>query len=278
MSAKGTRPRIALTIAGSDPSGGAGIQGDLRTFAAFDVHGLSAITCLTVQGTRGVRAVAPIAPSLVRAQVETVLADVRTDVVKTGALATRAIVEVVVDVMRARRRLPLVVDPVLASSSGAVLLDRRAVRLFVDAVVPRATLVTPNVDALALLLDQSAPRDVDALARAAELLRARTGTAVLAKGGHLRGAPIDVLIDAHGTRLFAGKRISTRCTHGTGCTLASAIAARLAWGDELRDAVKEAKAFVERALRAGEPIGPGKSPLGHLVASRTVARSPSRRR
>jgi hydroxymethylpyrimidine/phosphomethylpyrimidine kinase len=279
MTARAARPRIALTIAGSDPSGGAGIQGDLRTFAAFDVHGLSAITCLTVQGTRGVRAVEPVAATLVRAQIETVLADVATDVVKTGALASDAVVRVVVDVVRARPRVPLVVDPVVASSSGAPLLDPRGLRRLVDALLPRATVVTPNLDELALLLGVPAPRDVEGLAKWAMVLRARTGAAVLAKGGHLRGAPTDVLVDAQGTKVFEGKRITTRCTHGTGCTLASAIAARLACGDELGVAVARAKAFVERALRLARPIGPGKSPLAHLEARlRTGARSPSPRR
>jgi hydroxymethylpyrimidine/phosphomethylpyrimidine kinase len=279
MTSRAARPPVALSIAGSDPSGGAGIQGDLRTFAAFDVHGLSAITCLTVQGTRGVRAVEPIAATLVRAQIETVLSDVRADVVKTGALATAAIVDVVVEVMRGRRRLPLVVDPVMLSSSGAPLLDPRGVRRMLDALLPRATIVTPNLDELALLLGVPAPRDVESLARAGERLRERTGTSVLAKGGHLHGAPVDVLIDARGTKLLAGERIHTRCTHGTGCTLASAIAAGLARGDELHAAVRRAKAFVERALRAGQPIGPGKSPLGHLAAKiRTSVRSPTPRR
>ena len=261
--------KIALTIAGSDPTGGAGIQGDLRTFAALSVHGLSAITCLTAQGTRGVRDVVAVRATLLRAQLDALVADVTIDAIKTGALATAANVRVVIDLATALPAVPLVVDPVIASSSGAALLDARGVRLLIEALMPRATLITPNVDELRLLLgDRRRARDVAALVRAAERLRERGARAVLAKGGHLDGEPIDVLVDASGTRVLRGRRIETTCTHGTGCTLASAIAAELAKGASLAVAARRAKTFVSRAMNAGVPIGPGTSPLGHFFARR----------
>jgi len=254
------RPRVALTVAGSDPTGGAGIQGDLRAFAAFGVHGVSVITCVTAQGTRGVRDVFALEASRVRAQLDALLDDVRVDAIKTGALATAAIVRLVAK-RAATLRAPLVVDPVIVATSGAALLDRRAVRVLRRELLPRAALVTPNVHELATLLEIDPPADARALRDAARALLASTGAkAILAKGGHLAGAPIDVLVDAHGARFFEGKRVEGRCTHGTGCTLASAIAAGLAHGRSLRVAVRDAKALVERGLR-GAPIGPGKSPL-----------------
>lgn len=271
------RPRVALTIAGSDPTGGAGVQGDLRAFASLGVHGLSVVTCITAQGTRGVRRVVALDVALVRAQLDALLEDVRVDAVKTGALATAAIVRLVAR-RTARIRAPLVVDPVLASTSGATLLDRRAVGVLAAELLPRATLVTPNVDELAILLGRDRPRDARALRDAAFALRESTGArAVLGKGGHLDGDPIDVLVDARGTLIFPGKRVRTRCTHGTGCALASAIAAGLANGRSLRAAVRAAKAIVTEAIRRARPIGPGKSPLD-LTSSRTSASSSTRAR
>jgi hydroxymethylpyrimidine/phosphomethylpyrimidine kinase len=264
--ATSARP-IALTIAGSDPSGGAGVQGDLRAFAAFGVHGTSVVTCITAQGTRGVRRVVPLDASLVAAQLDALLDDVRVDAVKTGALATTAIVKTVASRL-ARVRAPLVIDPVLTSTSGAPLLEPRGVAVLVRALFPRAALVTPNVGEIARLLDRDPPRDVRALRDAAIELRRSTGArAVLAKGGHLDGDAIDVLVDARGVRVFASARVDTRCTHGTGCTLASAIAAGLAHGRSLRSSVRDAKDLVTHALQIARPLGPGRSPLDVLGAA-----------
>jgi hydroxymethylpyrimidine/phosphomethylpyrimidine kinase len=253
--------KCVLTIAGSDPTGGAGIQGDLRTLCALGIHPLSVVTAITVQGTRGVRAVHPVEASIVRAQLDVILEDVRVDVVKTGALANAAIVNEVADAL-APRRLPLVIDPGIVSSSGARLLDDAGVCVLLDRLIPLATLVTPNVAELRLLLgDDREAKDEGDLARAAERLRARGARAVLAKGGHLPGDPTDVLVDESGVRSFSGTRIETSCTHGTGCTLASAIAGALAQGRSLEAAVELARSLVREAMQRAVPIGEGKSPL-----------------
>lgn len=257
--------KVALTVAGSDPTGGAGVQGDLRAFSAFGVHGSSVVTCITAQGTRGVRRVVPLDAKIVGAQLDALLADVRVDVVKTGALATAAIVRVVARHV-AKLRAPLVVDPVIASTSGATLLDRSATGVLVREVFPLATLVTPNIEEIALLLHRDPPSDVRALRDAAIRLREMTGArAVLAKGGHLKGAPTDVLVDERGVEILRGRRVATRCTHGTGCLLASSIAAGIANGRSVRAAIREAKSLLEDGMRRSRPIGPGRSPI-HLKA------------
>ncbi len=268
-----TRPeqRIALTVAGSDPAGGAGVQGDLRTFAALDVHGLSAITAIIAQGTRGVRAVWPVDAAQVRAQIEVVLEDVTAHVAKTGALATAAIVREVALAFEARPALPLIVDPIIVSSSGARLLDEEGIALLLERLMPLATLITPNAPELARLLGDErgeAPTSVDALARGAERLVARGARAVLAKGGHLDGDPIDVLVASGTMRMLPGARIDTTCTRGTGCVLSSAIAAHLARGSTLGDAVVEGRAFLRAAMSAARPIGEGASPLDPFFARR----------
>ncbi|MBI2395329.1 MAG: bifunctional hydroxymethylpyrimidine kinase/phosphomethylpyrimidine kinase [Deltaproteobacteria bacterium] len=260
-------PLIALTVAGSDPAGGAGVQGDLRAFFARDVHGLSVITAIIAQATRGVRAVWPLDPAQVRAQLEVVLDDVTPHAAKTGALATGAIAAEVARILERHPALPLVVDPVISSSSGAALLDELGVRVLRDRLMPRAALITPNAPELAILLgDPEPPRDVDGLIRGAERLRALGAKAVLAKGGHLDGDPVDVLVDEAGVHTFAGPRLVTSCTRGTGCTLSAAITADLARGCGLRAAIDEARALLRRAMELGQPIGEGQSPLNVLGA------------
>jgi hydroxymethylpyrimidine/phosphomethylpyrimidine kinase len=262
--------RTALTIAGSDPSGGAGIQGDLRTFAAFGVHGFSVLTSVIAQGSRGVRRVFPLDAEQVRAQLAVVLEDFTIDAVKLGALATEANVRVVADLLRGRSSAtaatPLVIDPVITSSSGAALLDDDGVRGLVEGLFPYAALVTPNAPEIARLLeDAQPPKDADALSNAAHRLHARTGAAVLAKGGHLDGSPVDVLIDRDGhEHRFSQRRIDSPATRGTGCTLASAIAAGLAHGAPLRAAIEAALSFLHDALVAGVALGPGESPVAQL--------------
>jgi hydroxymethylpyrimidine/phosphomethylpyrimidine kinase len=260
------RAKVALTIAGSDPTGGAGIQGDLRTFAAHGVHGLSVISCVTVQGTRGVRAVHALDAALVRAQIEVVLGDVEASVIKLGALADAAIVETVAEALEARPDVPLVADTVIASTSGAPLLDAAGVRAFCARLLPRATIVTPNAHELGVLAGFSRAIDCEALLlKGAQALIALGARAVLAKGGHLPGAPIDLLVTRERVVRLEGTRIESACTHGTGCTLASAIAANLALGRPLEEAAVRAKRYVEAAIAAARPIGPGKSPLAHFA-------------
>ncbi len=259
---------IALTIAGSDPTGGAGLQGDLRTFAAHGVHGLSAITCVTVQGTRGVRAVVALEPSLVRAQIDVVLDDLegRVPVAKLGALATADIVRAVADALDARPGMLVVADTVIAASSGARLLDDAGVDALVSRILPRAALVTPNAEELRILAELDGPVvDEGGLLAGARALLRRGARAVLAKGGHLPGAPIDLLVTDDSVLRLVGERIDSACTHGTGCTLASAIAAHLALGRPLEQAARRAKAYVADAMRSATPIGPGKSPLAHFA-------------
>jgi len=252
--------RVALTIAGSDPAGGAGIQGDLRAFFASRVHGLSVITAVIAQGTRGVRAVWPVESARVREQLEVVLADVPCHAAKTGALLDSAITEEVARVLLAHT-FPLVVDPVIASSSGATLLDARGIGVLRERLMPRARLITPNVHELRILLGDAADaRDVDALTRGAERLRAMGARAVLAKGGHLPGEPVDVLVDDDGAHVLEGPRIDTTCTRGTGCTLSALITAQLARGEALLPAVLEARARLRHALERATPIGEGHSP------------------
>jgi hydroxymethylpyrimidine/phosphomethylpyrimidine kinase len=245
--------QVVLTIAGSDPAGGSGIQADLRTFAARGVHGLSALTAIIAQGTRGVRDVWPVDPQHVRRQIEVVLSDVTPHAMKTGALlgCTDAILEVLPNI-------PLVVDPVMASSSGALLLDD--VAPLRDRLMPRATLITPNVRELAILSEQAEARDVEELVRSAERLIAMGARAVLAKGGHLPGDPIDVLVLAGEAHRFTGARIDTTCTRGTGCTLSAAITAELAKGATLIDAVISGRTFLREAMARAVPIGEGDSP------------------
>ena len=257
------RPRLALTVAGTDPTGGAGIQGDCRAFTATSVHGLSVITAIVAQGTRGVRSVAPLAAALVREQLEVLLADVTPDAAKTGMLATG---EIVLEIAAAfgARSIPLVVDPVLVSSSGARLLEATGVRTL-DHLFASAALVTPNADELAALLDDiTAPRDAEGLSRAAERLFMRFGVPVLATGGHLDGDPVDVLVDHEGTLSLPATRIVTSCTRGTGCTLSAAITGYLAHGDALRTAVQKGRVLLLAALADALPIGEGASPTDPL--------------
>ncbi len=261
---------IALTIAGSDSSGGAGIQADLKTFSALGVYGASAITALTAQNTRGVQGVHSIPPSFVAAQIVSVLDDLDVRAVKTGMLADAAIIAAVVDCLAERApNVPVVVDPVMVATSGDVLLARDAIETVRRRLIPRATLITPNLPEAAELLGAPVARS-EAEARDQLVRLANLGAnAVLLKGGHGSGdEAVDLLaIDGHVIRL-AEPRISTRNTHGTGCTLSAAIAARLALGDDLETAVRHAKAYVHAAIVAGQDLGVGRGngPVDHLFA------------
>jgi len=259
---------IALTIAGSDCSGGAGIQADLKTFCAFGVYGASVITALTAQNTIGVHGVQRVEPPFVTRQLTAVLDDLDVAAIKTGMLAEAGIIEAVVDVLASRRSpLPVVVDPVMVASSGDRLLAPDAVRILRARLLPLATLVTPNLPEAEALTGRSVrtPAEMRDAARALLDLGAR---AVLVKGGHLVGAPdaLDVLHDGDRVHEYAAPRLSRPSTHGTGCTLSAAITAELARGRDIRVAVAAAKRFVTRALEAAVPVGRGASPLNHLIA------------
>ncbi|HEY8429878.1 MAG TPA: bifunctional hydroxymethylpyrimidine kinase/phosphomethylpyrimidine kinase [Sandaracinaceae bacterium] len=254
--------KVALSIAGSDPSGGAGIQADLKTFHQHGVYGAAAITLLTVQSTRGVRHVEVMRPELVRDQVAAVIEDVATHAAKTGALGSEGVVLQVAE-LAARFTFPLVVDPVMISKHGAPLLDEAASRALRDALLPRAALVTPNAHE-ASALSGIEVRD-RASAREAALAIAELGPrAVLVKGGHLAGEEaVDVLFAEGALHELSAPRIDTTHTHGTGCTYSAAITARLARGETLLSAVTLAKRWLTEALRRAPGIGTGIGPVAH---------------
>ncbi|HYL06371.1 MAG TPA: bifunctional hydroxymethylpyrimidine kinase/phosphomethylpyrimidine kinase [Thermoanaerobaculia bacterium] len=293
-----------LTIAGSDSGGGAGIQADLKTFAAHGVYGLSAVTAITAQNTREVRAVAPVAPAMVAAQIDAVLDDFGADAVKIGMLWSAGTIRVVAERLRARLgavpgwarvagapaaagsrpagRTPIVLDPVMAAGSGAPLLEAadaaaaEAIAALIEELLPLATLVTPNLpelERLAAALGPAQPGPAGEAARLgmARLLAAR-GPAVLAKGGHDLGPEsaevVDLLLIGEEVVRFAGPRLRARAAHGTGCTLSAAVAARLAAGEELAAAVGGAIEYVRRAMAAAPPLGGGPSPLAHFIRPR----------
>jgi hydroxymethylpyrimidine/phosphomethylpyrimidine kinase len=256
--------RTALTIAGSDPSGGAGIQADLKTFAAFGVYGVSAITAITVQNTLGVEAVAPLSADLVSAQIESVAGDIAMHAVKIGMLATSAIVEAVAAAITSLD-LPLVVlDPVLVSSSGERLLDEDGISALCAEMLPRARVVTPNIPE-AEALSGVRVTSSDAAREAARRIQAMGPRAVIITGGHAAGDSIvDLLLDDDEFHEFNMERVESRRTHGTGCTYASAIAAALALGQPLAAAAAAAQRYVAGAIAHAPAIGRGRGPLDHF--------------
>lgn len=254
----------ALTIAGSDSGGGAGIQADLKAFQANGVFGMSAITAITAQNTREVRDALVLPAALVRAQIDAVFDDLPVGAVKTGMLASAALIAEVADALAARGPVPLVLDPVMVSKSGFPLIDDDAVATLRDALLPRATLVTPNAHEAARLLGRPIHDLDDARAAAAELC-ALGCRAALVKGGHLDGeSASDVLFDGAAWHVFDAPRIDTPHTHGTGCTLAAAIAANLAKGLPLVAAVDRAKRYLHGAIAHALPIGEGHGPTHHF--------------
>jgi hydroxymethylpyrimidine/phosphomethylpyrimidine kinase len=259
-------PRL-LVIAGSDSSGGAGLQADLKTAEAFQVYVQTAVTAVTAQDTGGVLAVQVLEPALVKAQIEAALSDIGADAIKIGMLGNAAIAGAVADAL-AGNHLPLVLDPVLVSSSGTRLLDEEGIAVLKGRLLPRATLVTPNlpeVQALTgILPDSDAARH-----QAAKAFAALGARHVLFKGGHGGGAMVtDVLVDDGQETRFTAPRQATRHTHGTGCTLATAIAAGLAQKLSLAESVARAHAYVQSAIAAAPGLGRGHGPLGHQQGDR----------
>jgi hydroxymethylpyrimidine/phosphomethylpyrimidine kinase len=265
---------IALTIAGSDSSGGAGIQADLKTFSAFGVYGASAVTALTAQNTLGVHGVHPVPADFVIAQIDAVLADLGVGAIKTGMLATAAIVGAVAGRLAACLEIPVVVDPVMIATSGDNLLATDAIEAVRTRLIPLATLITPNIPEAAALLAQAEARNEQEQGEQARALLAFGCRAVLLKGGHGSGAEaVDLLVTREAVVRLARTRVATTATHGTGCTLSAAIAALLASGVELGPAVQRGKAFVWQALQSGRDlgIGAGHGPVDHLFAIRAAA-------
>jgi hydroxymethylpyrimidine/phosphomethylpyrimidine kinase len=260
---------IALTIAGSDSSGGAGIQADLKTFSALGVYGASVITAVTAQNTMGVQGIHDVPPAFVAEQIESVLADLAVGAVKVGMLSRPETIEAVANGLDRHAVSQVVLDPVMVAASGDRLLGPDAVEALRAAMLPRAQLVTPNLPEAASLLDEPVAEDEPAVRRQAERILALGPGAVLIKGGHGRGeTSTDILVDQDGMRRFPAPRIATRNTHGTGCTLSSAIAAGLAKGLRLDEAVAAAKGFISAAIAASDllQIGQGHGPVHHFHA------------
>jgi len=260
----------ALTIAGSDSGGGAGIQADLKTFMAFGVHGMSAITALTAQNTVGVQGIFEVSPEFVRKQIESVMTDIGTDAAKTGMLSNAGIVRTVAEAIRTFRIPNLVVDPVMVAKSGDPLLAEDARQAIRDELLPLATVITPNVfEAEALLGRRIA--DLDAMRDAARELTKFGCRWVVIKGGSLDigSRAVDVVCDGGKPILLTSPRFESRNTQGTGCTFASAIAAGLARGTGPLDAIRRAKEYITEAIRSGPPIGSGHGPPNHLTGVRS---------
>jgi hydroxymethylpyrimidine/phosphomethylpyrimidine kinase len=254
----------ALTIAGSDSGGGAGIQADLKTFSAFRVFGTSVLTALTAQNSVGVHGVHEVPPAFVRAQLDAVLSDLGADAVKIGMLSSAPIIGAVAEGLAAHPHGPVVLDPVMIAKAGDPLLRPDAQQALASLMLPLALVVTPNLHEASVLagMPVSTEEEMEEAARRIHALGPRT---VLVKGGHLKDSATDILWD--GTRItrFPGARVASTSTHGTGCTLSSAIAAGLALGRDLTDAIREAKAYVTAAIRGGFPVGRGVGALRHFV-------------
>ena len=260
---------IAVTIAGSDSGGGAGIQADLKTFSALGVYGASIITALTAQNTMGVQGIHDVPPDFVTKQIDSVFSDLEVRAVKIGMLSQPAVIEAVAEGLQRYSQTQVVLDPVMVAASGDRLLAPEAVNALRHVLLPRALLVTPNLLEAAALLDEPQAGDEQAMCRQAERIFALGPGAVLVKGGHGTGREsTDVLMDAQGVRFFSAPRIETRNTHGTGCTLSSAVAAGLAKGLPLADAVAAGKDFISAAIGASTQlhIGHGHGPVHHFHA------------
>jgi hydroxymethylpyrimidine/phosphomethylpyrimidine kinase len=253
-----------LIVAGSDSGGGAGIQADIKTVSMLDVYATTALTALTAQNTEGVFGIFPIPPEFIRRQIEVVLDDIGADVVKTGMLHDAAVIEAVATVLEQRAAtIPIVVDPVMVAKGGAQLIEPDAVEALKRLLIARAQVLTPNLPEAEILCG----RTIGSIAEmhgAGEALLGLGCRAVLVKGGHLSGdAVVDVLVNASGARVWESPRIATRHTHGTGCTLASAIAAGLAQGLTVESAVDRARTYVQRAIAGAPGLGRGHGPLDH---------------
>lgn len=255
-----------LIVAGSDSGGGAGIQADIKTATMHGVFAMTAVTAITVQDTRGVHGVFPIPDETIGDQMRACLIDIGADAIKTGMLHSAGVIETVVAVLaRHAPEAPLVVDPVMVAKGGARLIDDTAIEAMRGLLLTRATLITPNAPEAAALLDIVEPTTAEGLVEAGRALRAVGAAAVLVKGGHVPGETVhDVLVTAESEEIFSNKRIASPSTHGTGCTLASAIAANLALGRSLRDAVCDARAYVLEAIRTAPGLGHGHGPLNHM--------------
>jgi hydroxymethylpyrimidine/phosphomethylpyrimidine kinase len=264
-------PPVALTIAGSDPSGGAGIQGDLKTFHQFGVYGEAVITLITVQNTRSVTRVETLPADLIVQQIEAVIADIPPAAAKTGALGNEEIVEAVAE-LAASFQFPLIVDPVMISRHGARLISTAAERLLKDKLLPHASLVTPNIPEAEALTGMSIGTE-EKMIEAAQRILDFGCEAVLIKGGHRAGDAIDVFVTTSNVERLPGARVHSPHTHGTGCTYSAAIAAGLANGETLIHAIRTSKAFIQAAIETAPGLGHGCGPVNHFANLSTSEQS-----
>ena len=254
--------KTALTIAGSDCSGGAGIQADLKTMTMNGVFGMSAITALTAQNTTGVTGISEVSPDFLRQQIDMVFQDIRPDAVKIGMVSSAGLIEAIAERLRAYQAENIVVDPVMVATSGSSLIETDAVATMKEKLLPLATLVTPNIPEAEVLSGLTVRNEEDMLA-AAKAISESHGCAVLVKGGHSINDANDLLYSQGQARWFYGKRIDNPNTHGTGCTLSSAIASNLAKGFSLEESVRRAKEYISGALQAMLDLGKGRGPMNH---------------
>ena len=264
MATSAGTPPIALTIAGSDSGGGAGIQADLKTFSAFGVYGASVITALTAQNTVGVQAVHGAPPDFIAAQFDSVCTDLDVASAKIGMLATVDVIEVVAVKLKAHALARVVLDPVMVAKSGDRLLAPDAKEALVEKLFPLAEVVTPNTEEARDILETGEIENLAQMKDAARALHERGAKCVLLKGGHITDGAVDVFFDGEHEVALEGRRIDTPHTHGTGCTLSSAIAAGLALGESTTSAVKRAKDFIQGAIENALAIGNGRGPLNHM--------------
>jgi hydroxymethylpyrimidine/phosphomethylpyrimidine kinase len=255
-----------MTIAGSDSGGGAGIQADLKTFSAFKVYGMSVLTALTAQNTQGVHDIIGLPPEFVKLQFDVVWSDMGVDAVKTGMLFNAEIVEVVSQCLLKANIPNVVADPVMVAKGGDLLLQKSAIEALKEKLLPQASLITPNIPEAEELAGFHI-EDHDTIRQAAEKIIKLGCKSVLIKGGHLTGDAVDILFDGQTYYEFHAPRIESKNTHGTGCTYSSAIAANLALGRSLKDAVHHSKMYITRAIQEAVPLGQGHGPLNHFVAT-----------
>ncbi len=255
---------VALAIAGSDSGGGAGIQADLKTFAAFGVFGTSAITALTAQNTLGVQGIHPVPPAFIAEQIDSVCADFPVAAVKVGMLGTSEAVIAVAAKISGHKLSHLVLDPVMAAGGGERLLEREAAGALIDHLLPLAEVLTPNIEEARELLGIDPISGIAGMKEAARLLHKLGARCVLLKGGHLEGGAADILLEGGDAIVLEGRWVDTPHTHGTGCTLSSALAAGLALGKPVREAATAAKEYIQGAIENALPLGGGRGPLNHM--------------
>lgn len=254
--------KTVLTIAGSDCSGGAGIQADLKTFAAHDLYGMSVITALTAQNTTGVQEILDVSPDFVASQLDSVFTDIVPDAVKIGMVSRIEIVDVIVAKLKQYSAKNVVVDPVMVATSGAKLMGNDVISALISKLFPLATVITPNI-LEAQALSHTSIKNKEEMITASQIIRSFTDVAILVKGGHLSDCADDFLLNGEKSSWFTGKRVENSNTHGTGCTLSSAIACNLASGHSLEDSIQNAKQYLTCALESGLNLGAGSGPLNH---------------